>query len=322
MSDQPPLRVCYIGAGGFSNASIYPHLHVHNVRLAAVCDLIEAKAQQAARQYGFEAVHTDFREMLDAQRPDVVICIGGPQVHYEVGREVLEAGYPLYVQKSPAPSAEATRELAEIAARQGLVCHVGFNIRSSEAALRAREAIEGEEFGPVALVIVRYGLVSGQTLQDAVMDQHCHAFDLLRDLGGEVSEMVVRRAEVPGDRGYVAALKFAGGAVGTVNFTSGQTPDKEFLYFEVSGAEGHYLTCHDFDLVVRSPGAPDRQHKAGHYRGTLGNLAWLGYVADVANFLDAVRGAAPDRCPIADTVATMELCEEAYRQLREQGAEE
>jgi len=322
MSTGPPLRLAYIGAGAFSNGYLYPQLHLHSVRLAAVCDLVQAKAQAAARKYGFEAVYTDFRRMLDEVRPEAVICVGGPKVHYEVGREVLALGYPLYVQKSPAPSAEATREMADLAAQQGVVCHVGFNIRSSEAVLRAKEVMASSEFGPATLIVVRYGLVFGATVESAVMDQHCHAFDLARHLGGSVREITVKRGEAPGDRGYVAALKFASGAVGTVNFTSGQIPGKEFLYFEVTGTDGHFLTCHDFNLRVLSAGGPDQLFVIGNYGGGLRELSWLGYIADLGNYLDAVRGTAEDRSPIADTIETMALCEEAYRQLREQGAEE
>lgn len=322
MTEVTPLRIAHIGAGAFSNGYIFPQLAAHNVRLVAICDLIEEKAQAAAARYGFEHIRTDFRQMLEAEEPDAVVCIGGPEVHYEVGREVLERGFPLYVQKSPAPSSAATQELADLAAKAGVVCHVGFNIRSSEALLRAKEIMARDEFGPVTLVIVRYGLVSGKTLRDAVMDQHCHAFDLLRQLGGTVCELSVKRGEVKGDRGYVAAAKFGSGAVGSVNFTSGQMPANEFLYFEVTGTDGHFLTCHDFDLTYRSATGPDEVHRVGNFAGRLRDLTWLGYVGDLANFLDAVRSAAEDRAPIGDTVATMKLCEEAYRQLREQGAEE
>jgi len=323
MAEREPLRIAYIGAGSFTNAHMYPQLQRHDVRLVAVCDLIEDKARRAAQQYGFEGVYTDFRRMLDAERPAAVICVGGPQVHYEVGREVLALGYPLYVQKSPAPTAALTGELADIAAREGVVCHVGFNIRSSRAVLRAREIIASDEFGPLSLAIIRYGLVSGRTLRDAVMDQHCHAFDTARHLGGEVLEMTVKRGDVPGDRGYVVALKFASGAVGTLNFTSGQIIGKEFFYFEVTGTDGHFITSHDFDLCYRSADGPDEVHGSGNFGGAgLRELEWLGYVGDLASFFDAVRGEAPDCSPVADSIPTMELCEAAYRQLEQQGDQE
>ncbi|NUQ01892.1 MAG: Gfo/Idh/MocA family oxidoreductase, partial [Armatimonadetes bacterium] len=124
--ESEPITLCYVGAGGFSNACIYPQLAAHPVRLLGVCDLVEERAQAAARRYGFERVYTDFRTMLETQQPEAVICVGGPQVHYEVGREVLARGLPLYIQKSPAPDAAATRELAALAAAHGVPCHVGF----------------------------------------------------------------------------------------------------------------------------------------------------------------------------------------------------
>lgn len=316
------LRVAYIGAGAFSNRCIYPQLAAHDVELTAVCDLVEERARAAARQYGFGAVYTDFRKMLEAERPDVVICVGGPVVHYEVGREVLDRGYPLYVQKSPAPTSAQVRELANMAAERGVVCHVGFNLRSCVAGATARKVLANAEFGRPALIIVRYGLVSGATRRDAVMDQHCHAFDLLRWLGGEVAEMTVKLGRVAGDRGYVAAVRFESGAVGTVNFTSAQAPDREFVYFEVTGRQGHYLMSHDFDLRVLAPDRPEEILRRGNYGAPLAELSWLGYVADLASFFAAVRGEADDICPVADTVNTMALCEEAYRQLRQQGAEE
>ncbi len=322
MADDAPLRLAYIGAGNFSNSFMYPQLRTHNVELAAVCDLAEEKAQRAAAQYGFQRVYTDFRRMLEQVQPEAVICVGGPQVHYEVGREVLAAGFPLYVQKSPAPSPDQTQELADLAARHGVVCHVGFNLRQSEAVRQARALAGSEEFGPLTLAIVRYGLVSGPTLENAVMDQHCHAYDTLRRLGGEVDSLEVRVANVPGKRGYVVAARMQSGAVATLNFTSEQPWLQEFFYFELTGTGGHVLYSHDFDLVYRQADAPEQHWRRGVYTGDrVADLRWLGYVPDVANFLAAVRGTEPDESPVADAVGTMELCEEVYWQLQEQGAE-
>lgn len=321
MSDSP-LRLAYIGAGGFTNLFMYPQLRAHPVELVAVCDLVEEKARLAAEQYGFQRVYTDYRRMLEEAQPQAVICVGGPRVHYEVGREVLRAGFPLYIQKSPAPSSAQTQELVELAASAGVVCHVGFNLRQSEAARHARAVMGQGAFGPLTLAILRYGLVSGATLRDAVMDQHCHAYDTLRWLAGEVAELDVRAADVPDRRAYVVAARLANGAVATVNFTSEQPYQQEFFYFELSGTDGHVLYSHDFDLVYRQPDAPEQHWRRGAYTGDrIADLRWLGYVPDVANFLAAVRGDEPDRSPIADAVPTMRLCEDVYRQLQEQGAE-
>jgi len=315
------LRIGYIGAGSFSNGFIYPQLQQHEVELAAVCDLIEEKAAAAARKFGFQKVYTDFEKMCDEEQLDAVFCVGGPQVHYSVGMQVLERGLPLYVQKPPAPTPEQTREMAQQADQQGLVCHVGFNFRSSPAVSMTKELITGTEFGPPTLMIYRYGLVSGQTWRDAIHDQHCHATDTIRYLMGEVDSMHVEPLIAEGVRGYAACMKMRNGAIVTLNTTSEQDIHGEFVYFEVTGRNKHYVISHDGDLRYHRPEGADICLTKGSFVVNR-ILEWWGYIEDVGNFLAAVRGEETDRCPIGDTVKTMELCEEIYRQCRERGAPE
>lgn len=316
------LRIAYIGAGGFTNQCMFPQLLRHNLELAAVCDLDEAKAAQAQRQYGFQSVYTDFRTMLEVERPEAVFCVGGPKVHFAVGVEVLERGFPLYVQKSPAPSAAATREMAELAAKRGVVCHVGFNLRSAPAVHQAKAILRGEEFGEPLLGVFRYGLCFGATMTDVVMDQHCHLVNLAQFLMGEVSSIAAVPSRIPDARDYVVTVQFESGAVGTLNFTSGQIPDKEFLYFEVTG-NGTFLYSHECATLmwhrpVKPPWwkepQPDYVYRHGAYGGQV-TLETMGYIGDVANFIAAVKGEVEDRSPVGSTVGTMELCEEILKQV-------
>lgn len=316
------LRIGYIGAGGFTNAFVFPQLALHGVELAAICDLDEGKARQARGRYGFQSVYTDFRQMLEGEKPDAVFCVGGPKVHYGVGLEVLDRGFPLYVQKPPAPSSETTREMADMAAKRGVVCHVGFNLRSTPAVRQAKAALASEEFGAPRMGIFRYGLCFGATFADAVADQHCHLTDLARFLMGDVEEVTAMRTGREGARDYVVAARFASGAMGTLSFTSGQVVEKEFLYFEVTG-EGTFLHSHgcaEMTWVRAQQGPwwrdprPDLVVRRGAYGG-LGMLETLGYVSDVGNFLAAVRGEEEDRSPVASTIGSVALCEEILRQV-------
>ena len=47
-----PLRIGFIGAGGFARHTIYPALHLAPVALQAICDVDEAKAKDAAGKFG------------------------------------------------------------------------------------------------------------------------------------------------------------------------------------------------------------------------------------------------------------------------------
>jgi predicted dehydrogenase len=316
------LRIAYIGAGSFTNQYMFPQLAQHGLDLAAVCDLKEERALTAQRRYGFGEVYLDFRRMLERVKPQAVFCVGGPKVHHEVGMEVLDRGFPLYVQKPPALGGAATAEMAQLAARKGVVCHVGFNFRSAPAVRQAKRIIAGEEFGRPLMGMFRYGLCDGKTMADAVTDQHCHLADLARFLMGEVRSLTVVGSAVPDARDYVACVRFESGTVGTLNFTSGQIIDKEFVYFEVTGQRGFVYSHEGATLVWRRNGKPPwwKNPEPDHYfaHGFFGRhvtLETMGYIGDVANFVAAVKGEEKDVSPIGDTVGTMALCEEMLRQI-------
>jgi hypothetical protein len=125
-------------------------------------------------------------------------------------------------------------------------------------------------------------------------------------------------------RDYVVALEFESGAVGSLNFTSGQIIDKEFIYFEVTG-RGTFLFSHgcaSLTWLRRVEGDwwrnPEPDYTVG--RGLYGRLVThqaLGYLADVANFVAAVKGEETDRSPVSGAVGTMVLCEEILLQMGE-----
>ncbi len=313
------LRIGYIGAGGFSSRFIHPQLSRHGVKLVAICDLDEQRAQRAAACHGFERVHTDFEDMLEKEEPDAIFCVGPQAMQYEVGMEVLRAGFPLYVQKPAAISSEHVRDMARAADQAGVVCHVGFNLRSAPAVRRAAEAIASDDFGAPSLAIFRYGLMSREVWREAILDQHVHPIDTLLHLLGDWHSVEVTPILQEGTRGYVAAIRMDGGCVASLNTTREMDARDEFISFEITGRDGHTLFSHDLDLRYHRPESDDVVMRAGSWNSQR-LIDWWGYFDDVANFLAAVREDAEDICPIADTIRTMELAEEIVRMCQEGGA--
>ncbi|MGM0492592.1 MAG: Gfo/Idh/MocA family protein [Armatimonadota bacterium] len=314
-------KVSYIGAGGFSSRFIHPQLHRHDVFLAAICDLDERRARRAAACHGFERVYLDFREMLEVEQPDVVFCVGPHQMQYEVGLQVLRAGFPLYVQKPAANSAERVREMAEAAEQAGAICHCGFNLRSAPAVRRTAHALASDQFGAPSLAVFRYGLMSREVWREAVLDQHVHAIDTMLHLLGDWRSAQVTPTLQEGTRGYVAVIALESGCAASLNTTREMDPTDEFIYFEITGRDGHTVFSHDGDLRYHRPNADDVLMRSGSWNQQR-LIDWWGYFDDVANFLAAVRGDAEDICPVADTIRTMELGEEIARLCCEGGAPE
>lgn len=307
------MRICYVGAGGFSNGFIYPQLERHDIELAAVCDLDIERARRASAKWGFQRVYTDFGRMCDAERPDAVFCVGRQQMQHDVGLRLLQRGLPTYVQKPAAQTAAEVREMAEMAERTGTVCHVGFNLRSAPAALKVRQIIGSDEFGGPTLMVFRYGLMANRVWSKAIADQHIHALDFIVHLLGDWKSVSVAPLFDDTARGYVAAIGMASGVPVAMCGTSEQDPDFEFLYYEITGHGGHQLFSHDGDLVYHRKGGEDVHMSMGTWSRSR-VIDWWGYFEDVRNFLAAARGEEDDRCPVGGTVRAMELGEEIARQ--------
>lgn len=61
------IKVGIIGCGGIANGKHLPALkQLDNVELIAFCDIVEEKAQQAAKTFGAPdaKVYTDYKELL------------------------------------------------------------------------------------------------------------------------------------------------------------------------------------------------------------------------------------------------------------------
>ena len=78
------LRVGIIGCGFIANQKHLPGLKViEEVELVAFCDLIEEKAEKAAKKYGAEGakVYTDYKELLKDETISSLLSFSGTEEH-------------------------------------------------------------------------------------------------------------------------------------------------------------------------------------------------------------------------------------------------
>ena len=116
------LRVGVVGVGhiGTNHARLYAG--VENGEFTAIYDTDGAKAEQVAREFGTTAASSlkDFAVRIDAA------SIATPtSSHFEVARELLEAGKHLLIEKPIAENTADASALAELAAKRQLVLQVG-----------------------------------------------------------------------------------------------------------------------------------------------------------------------------------------------------
>ena len=235
-----PLRVGFIGAGGFARHTIYPALHLAPVALQAVCDMDEEKAKDAAGKFGTGRWYTDRHKMWEQEDLEALIISMRPDPRQSLVREALEAGYHVFVPKPPAPSLADATELAETSDQTGKTLMINFQRRFSLGVNRAKEVMAQESFGQLTQLFCSFCSGTYPTVQWYLLDFAIHHFDLAQYIAGPAKEIAVFHNEVGGQGSFAVAVEFENGAVGNLQLNSQRLWQRNYDRIEITG-QGEYI---------------------------------------------------------------------------------
>ena len=235
-----PLRIGFIGAGGFARHTIYPALHLAPVALQAVCDMDEEKAKDAAGKFGTGRWYTDRHKMWEQEDLEALIISMRPDPRQSLVREALEAGYHVFVPKPPAPSLADATELAETSDQTGKTLMINFQRRFSLGVTRAKEIMAQESFGQLTQLFCSFCSGTYPTVQWYLLDFAIHHFDLAQYIAGPAKEIAVFHNEVGGQGSFAVAVEFESGAVGNLQLNSQRLWQRNYDRIEITG-QGEYI---------------------------------------------------------------------------------
>jgi predicted dehydrogenase len=213
------------------------------VELVALCDVDAALLERRGREYGVQRLYTDYRELLEDARPDLVTIATRTPSKRAIMEHACETGVQgIYVEKVIANSmADCARVLA-LARDRGVKIAYGVNRRYHAVYRHARQRIVEGAIGEVVEVMVEHG-------RSQLLWSHPHSTDLILFMSGAthlsfvqaclVSDTVERQAPRVIDSDPVidtAFFQFAEGVTGCIVRSGG-------LNVRVGGTEGN-LTVH------------------------------------------------------------------------------
>ncbi|MEO8287240.1 MAG: Gfo/Idh/MocA family oxidoreductase [Chloroflexota bacterium] len=248
--NQPPAsRVAVIGAGAMGRN----HLRVLNdlptARLVGVADADLATAERAARLYGIQA-YTDYRQMLDREKPEAVVIAVPTIMHREVALEVISRGIHLLVEKPIAFTVAEGEEILAAAHDAGVLLTVGHIERYNPAIVELHRRLQEAELGRVFKMHARRLGPFPPRVRDVgvVIDLATHDVDIMRFLSG--SEVVrvyaetARRIHTEHEDLLSGLLRFQDNSIGVLDI-NWLTPTK-IRELMITGEKGmfhvNYLT--------------------------------------------------------------------------------
>lgn len=124
------LRYACIGAGGIARKKhLETYSKLNEIENIAICDDDIVLAQHAARQFGFQTVYKDYRQMLNEQNLDLISICTPNFLHVPMTIAALEHGVNVHCEKPLAIHADDVASVLAVREVSGKKMMVGLNNR-------------------------------------------------------------------------------------------------------------------------------------------------------------------------------------------------
>ena len=320
------MKYALIGCGRIATNHIKAAVN-NELTLAAVCDVVPERMETLLEKHGLSqdasiARYTDYVEMLDTVKPELVGIATESGPHAAIALACIDRGIHVIIEKPMAMCMADAEEIIRRSEAKGVKVAACHQNRFNTAVQELRHAVEGGRFGRLSHGSINVRWNRNHSYYDqakwrgtwkddggCLMNQCIHGIDLLRwMLGDEVVEVygATRRqfhdyleAEDVG----MAVLQFANGAIGTVEGTVNVFPKnlEETLYVfgengtvKIGGTSTNNIDVWQFaDEEVTDAGKQGLQEATSNVYGN-------GHTSLYADMMDAILN---NRKPYVDAVA-------------------
>lgn len=307
------MRYALIGCGRISPNHIEAAKNNH-LDFVAMCDIDPSAMQQKAEKFGLISVrqYTDFREMLDREKPELVAIATESGKHATIALDCIAAGCNVIIEKPIALSIEDADRIILAGKKQGVVVCANHQNRFNKSVQYIRKALEAGRFGRLyhGAAHVRWNRGKGYYDQaqwrgtwaqdgGCLMNQCIHNIDLLRwMMGDEVEEVMAYTDQLchpyleAEDLG-MALIKFKNGSYGLIEGTTNVYPRnlEETLY--IFGERGTVKAGGTSDNIIEEWAFEDKLDDPETVKTTYGenppNVYGFGHTPLYADVIDSIQ---------------------------------
>lgn len=326
------MRLAVIGVSHWHAPLFYqPAVRLPGVQIVAVSDPDPAVAERVGRQLGARAF-TDYRELLDAARPDFAFSFAPHADMNEIARTLIEQGVPCILEKPAGLNAAEVEVLRDRAKARGLHVGTGFNWRASDLLKRLLEVIGDDQVTQASFRYIgggphRYHELGCSWMLDparsgggVTINLGGHFVDMFRLFSrsepSQVSALMGHQTWGLPIEDYSAVVLRSERCTGLVE-TGYTYPAPTVLFdqrFSIRTSR-HYIVVRNDDVVEVHRAADGHRWEFSTWTA---NFRW--YPAFVAESLDRFARGQPPLAGLDDLVAAMRVIDAAYASDRAGGA--
>jgi predicted dehydrogenase len=279
--------VC-VGAGYFSHFQYEAWQRIPEVTITAMCNRDPARAKTIRDKFGISRHYTDYRAMLQKEKPDFVDIITPPPTHLEMCKIAADLGVHVICQKPLAPMFDEARQIVEYTRRAGIRFMVHENWRFQPWYREIKRLLDAGAIGDQIHVMTFRSRMGDGWGPDAYLNRQpyfrdyprllvyengVHFIDTYRYLAGEITRVyaVLKKLNpvIAGEDFAAVVFDFASGATGIwdanrYNESNYPSPRYTFGEFLVDANGGSIRLYNDGRLTLQPLGQPERDHAYHH----------------------------------------------------------
>ena len=169
------FRACVVGIGFIGAVHVEALRRLGNVEVVAIAT--PTNAQEKADSMNIPHAYTDYKEMLDKEKPDTVHICTPNNLHYEIAMYAMERGICPICEKPLTTSVEEARKLVAYAKEHNIVTGLNFNCRFYPQVMQMKQMVKSGEVGDIFTV-------NGAYLQDWLFLDTDYSWRLEPELSG------------------------------------------------------------------------------------------------------------------------------------------
>jgi len=314
------MRIGIIGLGRAGRVHLDAGRALPGVEVAMVCDP-SPTVVETARAEGLHAV-ADPRELFANDTLDAVSIAAPPAQHAPLAIAALERGLDVLCEKPLAIQGPSAMRMMQVASRTGRHLLLATKFRHVPDLLAARRFIADGAIGdPLAFEIdfssrvdmagrwnVRRSVAGG----GVIIDNGCHAFDIVAFLFGTVTRVQATRLKpaqaIPVEDSATIMVEVTKGLIGRIDLSWSLATQRE-TYLMVHGTKGS-IDIGWRQSRLRLPGHGPRPLDAGLYD------KHASHVAMMDAFCGVVRGVRRPWISPGECLRTVAAVEASYQSLR------
>ena len=178
-------RAALIGCGGKGKDHANTLVKDNLVDLVALCDIRAEALQTFQKAYGVSALYTDYHEMLEGEKLDLVVISTQAPQHHALTIAAAEHDCHVLCEKPMAVTLQEADEMIEVCDKAGVRLSINHQKRASTYNDYAKQLIANGEIGE--LILIRAYDKGGRKSGNSMMEMGTHLFDWVHNFAGDVS---------------------------------------------------------------------------------------------------------------------------------------